>query len=326
MFLFLYGDDTYRSRQKLEAIKQKYLGKTQTDFNLVSFDVEEEFDFEEFVRQTKALPFLVSSRLVIVKNLLRAGSKELQEKVCEYLPKIPRSTIVVFYETGVPDRRARLFNALNQPRRAQQFQPLSPPAIVDWIEKEVENRGGKISRSAAQKLAAISDENLWALSGEIDKLLLYQGGEEITETAIEELVVPKISASAFEILEAVFQGAAKKAIQILNVLFENGEPPLRIIGALLYQLRLSLLLKKDLLPKISRLLGVSQFALYRNKTLAQNCSFRQLKAIYSSLGQIDFEIKTGKIEDKRALFWWLAKLATKGPIARSKSSSTNLYF
>lgn len=312
MFLFLFGDDTYRSREKLEAIKQKYLGATQSDLNLLTLDVENQpLTFEEFVRQAQAMPFLASSRLIIVKNLLSGGSKDLQDNIVDFLGKIPSSTVVIFYEHGVPDKRTRIFRHLNQSKIAQEFAPLSYPEIVRWIEDQVKNRAGKISRSAAEKLAAISDSNLWALSGEIDKLILYADLDEITAAMIEELVVPKLTASTFEILQAAFSGAKNKAVSILNTLFLNSEPPLKILGALIYQLRLAILLKKDLAPKISRLMAVPPFALYKNQQLSRYKSFEELKKIYADLGQIDFAVKTGKIEDKRALFLWLAKLTQK---------------
>ena len=81
MILFLYGEDTYRSKQKLDAIKSKYIDASLGDTNLSVMDIadKKDTDFTDITRTVLALPFLAKNRLVIIKNLLNGKKQKLQE-------------------------------------------------------------------------------------------------------------------------------------------------------------------------------------------------------------------------------------------------------
>ena len=83
MIYLLYGEDTFRSLEKLKAVKAKYR-QASGDTNLVVIDAAE-MTFDEIWQKISALPFLSSKRLVIVKDLITAGSALVQEKILKNL-------------------------------------------------------------------------------------------------------------------------------------------------------------------------------------------------------------------------------------------------
>src|SRR3990167_2787898 len=123
MILFFYGEDTYRMRQKLKALKEKFVSASLGDTNLAVLDGAA-VTYDEFIRQILAMPFLSKSRLVIVENLLKNGKKDILEKVPEALPKVPKSTVLVFVEEGNPDKRTSIYKKLNRPGQTQEFKLL----------------------------------------------------------------------------------------------------------------------------------------------------------------------------------------------------------
>ncbi|KKQ74131.1 MAG: polymerase III subunit delta protein, partial [Berkelbacteria bacterium GW2011_GWB1_38_5] len=101
MILFFYGEDNYRLNQKIKALKAKFISASLGDTNLSILDGKS-VTYDEIVRQILAMPFLSRTRLVIIENLLTAKRSDIQEKVAEFLKKIPSSTVLVFAEGGKP--------------------------------------------------------------------------------------------------------------------------------------------------------------------------------------------------------------------------------
>src|SRR3989338_4651210 len=148
MFLFLYGDDSYRSGQKLNEIKAKFKEKTDpSGVNIVVFNGED-FNLEKFNNASSQSGFLVAKRLIITKNLLAAKpKKELTEQLIELLKKLKASeNIYVFREDSAPDKRTSLFKLLTQDKKsAQEFKALEYKQLEDWLKKYLNQAGTKMS-------------------------------------------------------------------------------------------------------------------------------------------------------------------------------------
>jgi len=123
MVLFLYGEDSYRSRQKLNQIKKRYLAQDKTGLNLVNIDGEDT-SFDGIRKLVGSIPFLAKVRLVIVKDLMSKGkNKKLEDRLTEFIKKnrIPRTTILIFYESGKVNKRKKLYIFLNKQKLAKEF-------------------------------------------------------------------------------------------------------------------------------------------------------------------------------------------------------------
>lgn len=282
MILFLYGKDSYRSKQKLDAIKSKYIDASLGDTNLSIADfADKNLDFTQITRMILAFPFLAKNRLVILKNLLSEGNKKLQEQFLGLLEKVPSSTVLIIYESETPDRRTSLFKKLNKPKQSQEFKPLEPSQLKKWIADEVEKQGGKIESQAIEKLIEYVGSDLWRMSNEIQKVATYKynarssskgvrsigaslpyirnvpsnGASDplltselayINSSDVELLVKPKVEANIFEMIDFIGQKNSEQAIKSLHDLLGKGENELYILTMIVYQFR-NLLIIKDIL-------------------------------------------------------------------------------
>ena len=104
MIIFFYGQDNYRLKKKIQALKEKFISASLGDTNLSVLDGAS-LTYDEFIRQVLAMPFLAKSRLVIVENIMKSKKKDTLERIPEALNKIPTSTVLVFVEEGNPDCR-----------------------------------------------------------------------------------------------------------------------------------------------------------------------------------------------------------------------------
>lgn len=325
MILFFYGEDTFRMRQKLKALKEKFVTASLGDTNLSVLDGGK-VTFDEFVRQILAMPFLSKSRLVIVENIMAgkksaqgesASGREVLEKIPDSLAKVPNSTVLVFVEEEAPDRRTALFKRLNKPGQAQEFKLLEPEALRRWIKKEVEDRGGTIDPAAISKLFEYVGSDLWRMSNEIDKLTTYN--KQLTTENIELLVNPQVESNIFKMIEAVAKKDLKIATQELYKLLKSGEHELYILTMIVWQYR-NLLIIKDLSERIkttnswslAKKAGLSPFVVQKSLMVLPRYSLEDLRKIYRTLSDFDIKIKTGKIESRVALELMIFELAKDG--------------
>lgn len=313
MILFLYGQDTYRSKEKLDSIKERYIDASLGDTNLAVTDcTDEDIDFPRISRMILTMPFLASKRLVVIKNLLAQGSKKLQEEIEKFLPKVPKTILLVFYEEGLPDRRSSLFKKLNRPKQAQEFRLLDNDQLRQWIKKEIESRGGEIHPLAIGKLILHVGNDLWRMSNEISKLISYRETEKqrnketITVQDVELLVKAKIDSNIFALIDALGHKNSRQATRELHKLLDSGKNELYILTMIVYQFR-NLLIVKDLSERkksfwqIKNESGLHPFVLQKAFSQAEKFTLEELKNFYQRLLDFDIKIKSGKIEPKLAL-------------------------
>ncbi len=313
MILFLYGEDTYRLKQKLKALKERFVSASLGNTNLRVLEGKL-LTFDEAVRQILAMPFLSRKRLVIIENLLQEGQKVVQEKVSSFLSKVPDSTVLVVAEEGSPDRRTAIFKKLNSQTKSYEFKLPENEALRRWIIKEVKNRNGEIEPAAVSKLIEYVGSDLWRLSNELDKLTSYSS--KVTLQSIELLVAPQLQANIFDLIEAVAKKSTAKAFHELYQLFHGGYSEIYILTMIAYQYR-NLLIIKDIqmrMPRISSLemkrrSGLHPYVLNKNLFMTKNYSFEELKNIYRKILYFDTKIKTGRIEPRVALELLLFDLA-----------------
>lgn len=316
MIVFLYGEDNFRLKQKVRQLKEKFISSSLGDTNLAILEAEKT-DFNEMARQILAMPFLSRKRLVIVENLLKKGKKSDQEKMNEFLKKIPESTVLTFVEESVPDRRSSLFKKLSQLPQAAEYKPLEGDALRRWIKKEAESRSGEIESDAVGKLAEYVGSDLWRMSNEIEKLVLYQ--KKITLENIELFVAKEVQANIFNLIEQTAAQNPKKAIYELYQLLKDNQAEIYILTMLAYQYRNLLIIKdtQERNPSLSRFelakkTRLHPFVVGKGLSVVGRYTLNDLKQIYRKILNFDTRLKTGKIESRVALELLVFQLARGG--------------
>lgn len=304
MILFFYGTNDYLISRKVRELKDKYLEKAGGDLNLTNLDGQS-LEARDFLRQVQAIPLLATSRLVVIDNILKNKDKAVQEVIKNSLESVPASTVILFVEQGMPDKRLGLFKALNKPKVAEEFKAIEPYKLPRFIVSEVEARGGKIEKKAADLLAEFSGDNLWQLSNEIEKLLSFATAE-IKMDDVEILVARNITSNIFAMIDNLARGQKAGALTHLEALLESGEPPLRILSLINYQYRTIAQIKEASKTTsnqfaISKITKLAPFQISKFLLLSQRFKFADLAGVYEKIARVDFEIKTGKIEGEEGL-------------------------
>jgi len=309
MYYFLYGEDFYSLKKKINAIKEKF---KKTDPSLLNIADLSGADLSEnnFWTNVLAAPFLASKRLTIVSNfLLENKDDNFKKNLVRDLAKIPESSLVFFVEDGIPDRRGALFKALNKPGIFQKFDLPSSASVGALIDEKTGEAGIKISNDAKNTLILYVGSNLYRAENEITKLILYtqsQNQKNIEVSLVEGMVQPEKSAGIFDFVDAIGSRNQKSALINFHKLIEAGENELYILSMIVYQFRIMLSVQGLLNNKIpgssiAKAASIHPFVVTKTINLLRKYSQADLVKKFIRLGETDFAIKSGQIDAKLSI-------------------------
>jgi DNA polymerase-3 subunit delta len=332
MLYILYGQDDFSLNQAVEKIKAdlgdwEMLAATTTSLE------GQHLTLSELRNNCGAAPFLSSHRLVIVDGLLgrfevkqsrpRSGRGKSGnglgewEGLASYIKQMPETTALVLVDREVKSHNP-LLKKLAPLTEVRTFPLLRGRDLKAWIQQRVRGEGGDITPQAVNLLAELIGGDLWAMNGEIQKLLLYSQERPIGEDDVRQLVSHVQEANIFALVDAVAEGRTELAQRILHRLYDNGVAPTYILVMITRQFRL-IALAKDLPRGLSRLqiqerLGLKKsYALDKTLGQAKLYDFEGVKRAYDKLLETDLAIKTGKYSDKLALELLVTELACPNP-------------
>jgi len=295
----MYGEDTYSVYEKINLWKSEFIKRYGGDINLSEIDGEKSIA-RDIIDAITALPFLAEKRLVLVKNFIADAKNEEQKKLVEKLDEVPDTTVLVFYETEIPDKRLSFFKHLSKNAKVYEFKKLSGQALNKWILEKTEKEGGKIGIMAITHLAEFIGSDLWKLSNEIKKLVAFANGAEIQSRDIDAIVIPSSETSIFKFTDQLGSSRKQSAIETLHALVESGEELPYIFAMIIRQFRL-LIQVKDLLRKgfqkqqIIDRMKIAPFVASNLMNQARNFEADELKQLHRRLLEMDEKIKTSKI-------------------------------
>ncbi len=218
------------------------------------------------------------------------------------------SRIIIFRSAAI-DRRRRLFKILEKGGLVVECAPLRGPELARWIRDWLARQGKKIEPAALQRLLWSGENDLHFLSNELEKYCAYLGDGETTITAkvVELLFSGDIKSSVFTLTDALSEGRLDRALQVLSQLLAGKrEEPLRIFFMLVRHFRLLLgarSLRDEKVPPARHPLELGVKPFEARKLYGQSAAFsrQSLEEIIMFLQQLDYRIKTGRVNPGQAL-------------------------
>ena len=317
MLFFLYGEDDYRSNEKLKQIKEKFIEKVdESGYNIVVLD--EKITIEKFTKEFSQTGFLASKKLIIIKGLLKQViSKELANVVLEYLEKFKNDedeNIIVFYENNLPHSRKnalsgnklKLFQKLNSFKYSQEFKKLPDYKVIEWIQGKFKEEDKNIDKKLANKMLALVGNRLRLLSNEISKISSYNKEQDIEEESIDKLVSASLNDDIFLFSDKLANKKKIEAVKLLNEQLQSGANPVYLLTMIIRQFRILLQIKAALeenIPQASlaKHLFLHPFIIKKSIASAQLYSLEELKLIYQKLLSLEKKIKSSRLKPQTLL-------------------------
>ena len=311
MIIFLYGEDTYRSWQKLNEIIDHYKKTHKSGLNLRYFD-RENLNFKDFKNEVETSSMFREKKLLVLKDIF--SNKDFQEEFLKQGEKFVNSeNIILIYEKKEIEKENPLFKFLKENSKSQEFKLLEGEKLKNWVKKEFEKYQAKIDPLAIEEIIKFVGNDLWQMEMEIKKLVNYKNGQEIKKEDIELLVKPKIETDIFKTIDAISKNKKSQALKLIHEHLEKGDSPIYLLAMINFQFR-NLLIIKELIEKnipyykIVDKINLHPFVVQKSYQQTKRFTFEQLKKIYQKIFQLDYQIKTGKINPELALDLLIAQL------------------
>ncbi|MDZ7798778.1 MAG: DNA polymerase III subunit delta [Patescibacteria group bacterium] len=320
MIIFLYGADTFRSRQKLKFYREGFKKK----YDPQGFNIEvlagEKLKLEDLRNKLGNKGLLSKKKLVVIEDLMGKNKKEkIQKEVVKYLKenKLSQDEVLIFWEGDIENqgrgkkKRGRkkvspLQKYLAKEAKVEDFGLLKGYRLKNWTEKEIRKRGGRIEPVALDLLLALVGQDLWQMNNEIEKLINYKKGKVINKDDVSLFVKTKYDTDIFKLTDALAEKKKKLALKLIRDQIMSGENELYLLAMLSRLFRILVQVKEVSQEEsnyytIANRLNLHPFVAKKSLVQTRNFKFKELKNIYQQLLDIDLKIKTSQAEP-RVLF------------------------
>lgn len=336
MIYVLFGEDDFSRHLSLEEIKKTIGDETVLAPNMTILEGQQ-VPMDQIRGACETMPFLATRRLVIIEGLLErfeskgkyarrkarfADAEDGYQTLAAYFHRVPDFTILVLLDGKINAQNPLLKELSKSQAIVKSFPLLRNVPLHQWTERRVVAQGGSISSSAVDLLAKFVGSNLWTMSSEIDKLVLFATGRRIEEDDVRLVVSYAQEANVFTMVDAILESRAGIAQELLQQLLHQGASPAYLLVMLSRQARI-LVLAKELgrqgLPivEIQSKLGLAaDFMVRRALEQAGKYSLGRLAEVYHRLLEADVAIKTGRYDAELALNILVAELC-QGAVERN---------
>ena len=330
MLYLLHGEDDYRRGEWLAEMRRTVsLDEGMASLNTSVLDGRRVTP-EELEATCGATPFLADKRLVIVEGLasrLEPPKDERRRKVraptstekrmLDYLAMVPASTDLVLAE----DRDISALNAfaIAVAEAGGRIVCLPLPKadsqeLKQWLAERSRHHGAHLSPDAVEQLLAFVGNDLRLLDSELAKLAAFGEGQTVTVDQVRQLVSYTRETVIFELTDALGHRDVRAALRKARELLDEGESSYAVLGMVGRHIS-SLLRARDLLDRgvpaaaFAGELGGHPYVAQKAREQARSFSLAALRRLHGNLVELDWKIKTGKMEPEAALDLFIAAVA-----------------
>ena len=298
----LESSDHLLLEKKIDSIieKEKFQGEYRATYDL------EEVALANALEDLDTYSFLSSKKVIIIKNILSSLALENEKKhLIKYLEN-PSSDNLLIMTSDKMD--AKTFSKKLKSLKTLEYQKLetNPVSFAKNIFDDY-----KISNMDLSYLAELCNNDITKLNSECEKLMMYKiDTKEIGREDITNLVVKKLGDSneiLFSLAKAIMSKDKKQALKLYNDLKAYQIDANSIIGLMASQMKLvsqiKVLKEKNLnVSQIQQNLNLKSS--YQVKKLSEyiySYSYNDIKTFFNKLFNLDYSIKTGKVDSSNAI-------------------------
>jgi DNA polymerase-3 subunit delta len=301
----LHGDEDFLKAEVLKALRTRVFTGEGDEFGQ-STHAGDKATFAAVFDDLQTLSFFGGRRLVVVDNAdsFVTRNRAVLEKT---VGKMPPTGVLVLNVQSWPSN-TRLYKLVD-PASAIACKAPAAHRLPPWCTQWAKSRHGKqLTAQAAQLLVELVGPEMGQLDQELQKLAVYVGTRSrIDAEDVDRLVGRSRAENTFKIFDAIAEGRPSEALRIVERLFEQGEEPMRILGAFSYQLKRlaqAARLNQQGVPLTAALeqTGVAPYAVKGCEQQMKHLGRRRLNRLYDWLLEIDQGLKGGSPLPPQTLF------------------------
>lgn len=315
MVIFLYGENTYQSLEKLRQLRSRFQREVDPTGTSITTLEGGDLDLAHLRKVVLAPALFVKSRFVVIKQFFQINpSEELQEQLVLLLSEYGQSdtsNVIVFWDSlgsaFFEKKGSVLFSFLQQQKFSQEFTMPTMVQLRTWVMKQVEALDTTIERDALTRFLQVVGIDMWRVASELEKLIAYASGRSITVTDIETLVSHTEDIDVYSLLDAIVAGNTSQALERLQQLLAQQVDEYSIVTIIKWHVQAVAAIAAAYAGgvtadmQIAKLTGLHQYVVRKNKTYATSLSLESIERMYQESIDLELGLRT-QIAPARILF------------------------
>jgi len=317
-----YGQEKFRMQEFISFLLGKLVPSELREFAVIRYDMSET-SLDLILEEAGTTPFMAERKVILASGAtFLTGAKETgkiehrTDKLLEYMKSPADFSVIVFLvDQEKLDERKKVVKALKDTGSVLAFAPLTADELVQWVVRRADSLDFRFESGAVETFLMASGTSLQSLASELEKLSLFVGrGGTVTAELVDRMVVRTTEQDVFLLIDDIVRLRKERAMSILYQLLKMREEPIKISMLMARQFRMMLQVKElerqgYSHQQIAGQIGGHPYAVKIAGEQARRFSFDQLGDILSRLSELDYKMKSGRIDKAMGLEMFILQLA-----------------
>lgn len=308
--VYLYrGNEELIIKNKIEVLLSQLKKGT---YSKTIYDMDE-YSLNEAVNDALTIPFLVEKKVVIVRNPRFLGKGSIEERhnipfFLRYLKDPSDFTIFIIDATNIEiDEKKDVFKEIQKAAEISDTRNLSDIEMKGWLRRQFDIAGIEIEDNAIELFFDYVGYDLIKAKSEVEKVINYVTPRKVVSIRdISVVVSDGGETDVFELTKAINKKDKSAIITIYNSLIRNGNDQIKLMSLIYRSFKdiyaILLLLESGVNKgEIANKLGISSGRAYYLTKDAEGFKIENVEKILNDIGELDYKIKTGKLDKATGL-------------------------
>jgi DNA polymerase-3 subunit delta len=265
---------------------------------ILSIDAESK-KAEEIIDLLYSPSLFSIQRVYFLKRVYKNKDKEtLLENLLEILPK--GNISVLIWEDQKIRSNTKYYKFFKENNSVEEFAELNRRTFISWAKDELGRYPLRIDPGILNLIAQRSNYEPERFVNNLQKLQLL-GTDRVEKEILDLVVADTLETDIWKLMDSITNSDQKTINEILDKLLEYKVDPHYILAMIARNLRISIQVKYLLEQsvnekKMASILKLPPFAVYPVIKAVRNIDKSKILLQYKKLANLDYEIKTGRID------------------------------
>jgi DNA polymerase-3 subunit delta len=245
-------------------------------------------------------PSLFSTpRVYFLKRVYKNKNRDiLLENLLEVL-KTDQVTVIIWEDQKIRSN-TKYYKFFKENDSLEEIKELNRRTFITWAKEEIENSKLNLQYDLINNLCQRSNYDPQRFLNNLNKLKLVDE-DEIDREILDQLIANTLESDIWKLMDSINESNQKEINNILGNLLEYRVDPNYILAMIARNLRISIqikhLLEKGMnTRKFPSILKLPPFAVYPMIKSVESIKKEKILMQYQKLSNLDYEIKTGRID------------------------------
>jgi len=317
----LTGKEIHIAEMLIKQIRNKTIDPMLSQINEMIFDTSD-FEVNELLSLCNTPPIGSDKRMVLVKessDFMKINDTDQIKKIAKYLSNPAPDTILIIVSQA-PDKRKKIYKEVAKASTVVDFNKLNRVELEQWIQLRFSKNKIDISKKQIAQFINASlylenkNKNMEMIDHEIEKIIDYiKPATHVTEKDLVAVLPKSIDDNIFNMIDLALVGNKGVALEMLKQFYLEGESPFGVFALLVRQIRLLIQVKvltqeNFTQNQISEKMKVKPFIVGKIQHKTQRFSSEKLLELHDKAANLDYQIKSGKIDAQFGVEWLMLSI------------------